>query len=87
MQSGAGVSASIPDSAYEAVGASIGNEAAAFGADLVLKVLAPTDAELAHMKTGAVLVGMLNPFSNKTIARLNGRGMIGMAIAVLTTLA
>ena len=29
VQAGAGVSASIPDSAYEAVGASIGNDAAA----------------------------------------------------------
>ena len=34
VQSGAGVSASIPDSAYAAVGAVIGNDAAAFGADL-----------------------------------------------------
>nr|AEO27397.1 NAD(P)+ transhydrogenase alpha subunit [Pseudomonas sp. 19-rlim] len=80
VQSGAGVSASIPDSAYEAVGATIGNDAAAFAADLVLKVLAPTDAELAHMRTGAVLVGMLNPFSNDTIARLNGRGITAFAL-------
>ncbi len=80
VQSGAGVSASIPDSAYETVGATIGNEAAAFGADLVLKVVAPTDAELAHMKTGAVLVGMLNPFSNETIARMNGRGITAFAL-------
>ncbi len=69
VQTGAGVSASIPDSAYDAVGAAIGNDAAAFGADLVLKVVAPTEAELAHMKTGAVLVGMLNPFSNETRAQ------------------
>ncbi|MEK1906534.1 MAG: NAD(P) transhydrogenase subunit alpha, partial [Pseudomonas sp.] len=73
-------SASIPDSAYEAVGAAIGNDAAAFGADLVLKVVAPTDAELAHMKTGAVLVGMLNPFSNETIARMNARGVTAFAL-------
>ena len=33
VQAGAGVSASIPDSAYTAVGASIGNDAAALGAD------------------------------------------------------
>ena len=66
VQSGAGVSASIPDSAFAAVGATIGSDAAAFAADLVLKVLAPSEAELAHMQTGAVLVGMLNPFSNET---------------------
>ena len=80
VQTGAGVSASIPDSAYEAVGAAIGNDAAAFGADLVLKVVAPTDAELAHMKAGAVLVGMLNPFSNETIARINARGVTAFAL-------
>ncbi|WPC05036.1 Re/Si-specific NAD(P)(+) transhydrogenase subunit alpha [Pseudomonas benzenivorans] len=80
VQSGAGVSASIPDSAYAAVGASIGSDAAAFGADLVLKVVAPSEAELAHMKTGAVLVGMLNPFSNETIARMNARGITAFAL-------
>ncbi len=80
VQSGAGVSASIPDSAYEAVGASIGSDAAALGADLVLKVVAPSDAELSHMKTGAVLVGMLNPFSNETIARMNARGITAFAL-------
>ncbi|QKE65029.1 Re/Si-specific NAD(P)(+) transhydrogenase subunit alpha [Aquipseudomonas campi] len=80
VQTGAGVSASIPDSAYAAVGAAIGNDAAAFGADLVLKVVAPTDAELAHMKTGAVLVGMLNPFSNEIIARMAARGITAFAL-------
>ncbi|MBD2836828.1 Re/Si-specific NAD(P)(+) transhydrogenase subunit alpha [Pseudomonas sp. JM0905a] len=80
VQSGAGVSASIPDSAYEAVGAVIGNDAAAFGADLVLKVIAPTEGELAHMRAGAVLVGMLNPFSNETIARMNARGVTAFAL-------
>ncbi len=80
VQSGAGVSASIPDSAYEAAGASIGSDAAAFGAELVLKVVAPTDAELVHMQTNAVLVGMLNPFSNETIARMNARGITAFAL-------
>ena len=80
VQAGAGVSASIPDSAYTAVGASIGNDAAALGADLVLKVVAPTEAELAHMKSGAVLVGMLNPFCNETIARMNARGITAFAL-------
>lgn len=80
VQAGAGISASIPDSAFEAAGATIGNDSAAFGADLVLKVVAPTDAELAHMKSGAVLVGMLNPFCNDTIARMNARGVTAFAL-------
>jgi len=43
-------------------------------------VLAPSEAELAHMRAGAVLVGMLNPFSNETIARMNARGISAFAL-------
>ena len=39
VQAGAGISASIPDSAYQAAGATIGNDSAAFGADLVLSLI------------------------------------------------
>ncbi|OLU32965.1 NAD(P) transhydrogenase subunit alpha [Pseudomonas sp. PA15(2017)] len=80
VQSGAGIAASITDAAYAAVGASIGDAAAAFGAELILKVVAPGDAELALMKSGAVLVGMLNPFSNETITRLNAAEVTAFAL-------
>ena len=80
VQSGAGIAASITDAAYAAAGASIGDAAAAFGAELILKVVAPSDAELALMRSGAVLVGMLNPFSNETIARLNAAGVTAFAL-------
>ena len=80
VQSGAGVNASQPDSAYEAAGATIGSAAEAFGADLVLKVVAPSAAELAQMKSGAVLVGMLNPFDNENIARMAERGITAFAL-------
>lgn len=80
VQSGAGVSASIPDSAYEAVGASLGNQAATFAADLVLKVVAPNDSEVMMMSNGSVLVGMLDPFSHATSVRLNGRGITAFAL-------
>ena len=69
VQSGAGVSVSIPDCACEAVGADIGSDTVAFAADQVLKVVAPTDAELAHMQTSAVRVNMLSPFSSETLLR------------------
>ncbi|HEM6834914.1 TPA: NAD(P) transhydrogenase subunit alpha, partial [Citrobacter koseri] len=72
--------ASQPDSAYEAAGATIGSAAEAFGADLVLKVVAPSAAELAQMKSGAVLVGMLNPFDNENIARMAERGITAFAL-------
>ena len=62
VQAGAGLAASVTDAAFEAAGAVITNAAGAFEADLVLKVRAPSETELAQMKTGASLVGMLNPF-------------------------
>jgi len=80
VQSGAGVNASVPDSAYEAVGASIGNAAAALGAELVLKVVAPNDGELAQIQAGAVLVGMLNPFNSENIAKMAERGITAFAL-------
>ncbi|WP_033987217.1 NAD(P) transhydrogenase subunit alpha, partial [Pseudomonas aeruginosa] len=61
-------------------GATIGSAAEAFGADLVLKVVAPSAAELAQMKSGAVLVGMLNPFDNENIARMAERGITAFAL-------
>src|SRR4051812_4043318 len=63
VQSGAGVAASIPDADYAAAGAAIAPTAAeALSADLVLKVRAPQENETAALKSGQVLVGMLNRF-------------------------
>lgn len=80
VQSGAGINASVVDSAYEAAGATIGSANDAFGAELILKVVAPSDSELTLIKSGTVLVGMLNPFSNETIAKLAERGITAFAL-------
>jgi NAD(P) transhydrogenase subunit alpha len=80
VQAGAGVRASQPDSAYEAVGATIGGAAEALGADLVLKVRAPEAAELTQMKPGSVLVGMLNPFDTENNARMAAASVTAFAL-------
>ena len=80
IQSGAGVAASVTDEAYAAVGAEITDAAGAFGCDLVLKVRSPLDRELQLMKTGAALVGMLNPFDRDNLHRLAGAGVTGFAL-------
>ncbi|THG85321.1 Re/Si-specific NAD(P)(+) transhydrogenase subunit alpha [Pseudomonas sp. A-1] len=80
VQSGAGGAASIPDDAYAAVGAHLGDAAAALGAALVLKVAAPSPDELALMQSGAVLVGMLNPFDSANIARMAEHGITAFAL-------
>ncbi|AOY92768.1 NADP transhydrogenase subunit alpha [Cupriavidus sp. USMAA2-4] len=80
VQAEAGVRASQPDAAYEALGARIGTAAEALGAELVLKVRAPDDAERAQMKPGAILVGMLNPFDADNNARMATAGLTAFAL-------
>ena len=80
VQSGAGTRASAPDEAYQAVGAEITDAAGALGCDLVLKVRAPSAAELPHMKRGAALVGMLDPFDRGGLERLAAAGLTGFAL-------
>jgi NAD(P) transhydrogenase subunit alpha len=77
LEAGAGAGASIPDEAFAAAGATIApDEAAALGdADIVLKVQRPLGAaeggpdEVALMKPGAVLIGMLAPYAAKAQAQ------------------
>ncbi len=80
VQSGAGVAASVTDAAYEAAGAQITDAAGALGAELVLKVRAPTAAELSHMKPGAALVGMLNPFDADGLQRIAAASLTSFAL-------
>ncbi len=80
VETGAGLAACIPDSAYQAVGASLGTAGDAFGAALVLKVTAPSDAELARMSPGSTLIGMLNPFDDERIAKMAAAGLTAFAL-------
>ena len=80
IQKDAGVQASQPDSAYEAVGATIGSAADAFGAEIVLKVRAPETAELKQIKSGSVLIGMLDPFDNDNIAAMASQGVTAFSL-------
>jgi H+-translocating NAD(P) transhydrogenase subunit alpha len=80
VESGAGVAASVTDEAYAAVGAEIVDRAAAFGADLALKVRAPSADELSLVKSGANLVGMLNPFDKDGLQRLASAGLTSFAL-------
>ena len=80
IQSGAGIGASQPDSAYEAVGATIGSAADAFGAEIVLKVRSPQEDELRQLKSGSVLIGMLDPFDNAGISAMAAQGITAFAL-------
>ncbi len=80
VESGAGLAASATDEAYLAAGAEIVDRAAALGAELVLKVRSPDAAELALMKPGTALVGMLNPFDREGLQALATAGLTSFAL-------
>ena len=80
VEAGAGVAASVTDAAYAAAGAEITDRAGAFASELVLKVRSPSAEELALMKSGANLVGMLNPFDRAGLAALAAAGLTSFAL-------
>ncbi|MBI2752594.1 MAG: Re/Si-specific NAD(P)(+) transhydrogenase subunit alpha [Betaproteobacteria bacterium] len=81
VQAGAGSGSSIPDRDYEAVGAKVVPGAAeAFGAEIVLKVRAPQEFELELLKSGSVLIGLLDPFNGAALEALAKRGVTGFAM-------
>ena len=80
VQSGAGVTSSVIDAAYQAAGARLGAAADAFGCDMVLKVRAPSAEERTLIKSGTVVVGMLNPFDADNIAAMATHGLTAFAL-------
>ncbi|MGZ3238045.1 MAG: Re/Si-specific NAD(P)(+) transhydrogenase subunit alpha [Burkholderiaceae bacterium] len=80
VQSGAGIASSVTDEAFVAAGAQIGSAAEAFQCDMVLKVRAPDAQERALMKSGTVVIGMLNPFDADNIAAMAQHGLTAFAL-------
>lgn len=80
VASGAGLAASATDEAYQAVGAEITDQVGALGCELVLKVRSPQDNEMAALRPGAAVVGMLNPFDAAGLQRLAAAGLTGFAL-------
>jgi proton-translocating NAD(P)+ transhydrogenase subunit alpha len=65
VESGAGDAANFPDEAYRAAGAQITDAARIWeGADIVFKVRAPSMAEVARMREGAILASFIWPAQN-----------------------
>ena len=71
VESSAGLGAGISDAQYVAAGVKIvGSSPELFAmADLILKVLPPTEAEAGLIREGAVYVGFLAPFGNAPVLR------------------
>ncbi|WP_374533008.1 Re/Si-specific NAD(P)(+) transhydrogenase subunit alpha [Phenylobacterium sp.] len=67
VEAGAGTAASYPDADYAAAGATIAKSVqdAIGGADILFKVRAPVDEEIAALKAGAIVAATLNPYVEK----------------------
>ncbi|GAA2782029.1 Re/Si-specific NAD(P)(+) transhydrogenase subunit alpha [Saccharopolyspora taberi] len=78
VEAGAGRPALIPDSAFVAAGASIGDP---WSADVVVKVNPPTEAEIGKLASGSVLIGFLAPLTEPdNVERLRSAGVTGFAM-------
>jgi len=86
VESGAGSAAFITDQAYEQAGANIVKGPAALigDADAVLKVQAPSEAEVALFKKGAVLISFLQPATQGDIVRaLAAQGVTAFSLELV----
>ena len=82
IESTAGAASSLLDAAYAAAGASVSTSATDVlaSSDIVFKVRGPNDTELASIKSGASVVGLLNPFNTEGIAAIKARGVNGFSM-------
>jgi H+-translocating NAD(P) transhydrogenase subunit alpha len=79
VEKGAGLKSGIADADYEAAGAKIAPsaEAALKDADLVLKVRRPSEVEIGKLKSGALVIAIMDPYGND--AALQAMAKAGVA--------
>jgi len=79
VERGAGSAASFEDAAYEEAGAEVAESA--WDADVVVKVQKPTAEEAARLEQGAVLIGFLEPLTDREgVDRLAAQGVTAFAM-------
>ena len=81
IEAGAGAKSSFSDDAYAEAGARIVDGATAWAADVVLKVNAPSAAEIGRLADGATLVSLLAPALNPDlVGQLAQRSITALAM-------
>lgn len=83
IEAGAGLAAAYPDADYAAAGATLAKtaKAAVEKADILYKVRAPEEAEIAALKSGAIVAALLNPHQDKAaLAALAAKGASAFAM-------
>lgn len=61
VETGAGAASSFSDDAYTAAGATVGPATEVLASDVVLKVNAPSETEIAGLRDGATLISLISP--------------------------
>jgi H+-translocating NAD(P) transhydrogenase subunit alpha len=81
VERGAGLRAAFSDESYAAAGALVVEGADAWGSDVVLKVNAPGDQEIALLRSGALLACLISPALNPDLVeRLAAAGVTALAM-------
>ncbi len=70
VQRGAGAEALLPDDAFAAAGAELGDDAAeVWRSDIVVKIAPPSAEEIGRLGSGSILIGFLAPLSSPSTTR------------------
>jgi NAD(P) transhydrogenase subunit alpha len=81
VEAGAGDLADQHDAGYVEAGAGVGSADEVWASDIVIKVNAPTDAEIARLRKGATVVSLMAPGrSPELLAKLQAQGVTAMAM-------
>ncbi|CAH0149523.1 Re/Si-specific NAD(P)(+) transhydrogenase subunit alpha [Microbacterium sp. Bi121] len=81
VEAGAGVASAYPDAAYAEAGAQIVTAEDAWASPILLKVNAPTDAEITRIADGATLIAQLSPNLRPELRQaLATRGITALAL-------
>ncbi len=81
VERGAGAASSFPDSQYKTAGATVADKKKAWSSEIVMKVNAPTDAEIATMVPGTTVISMMSPaLRPELLAALAKRGLTAIAL-------
>lgn len=81
VESGAGVHADQPDSAFVEAGVRVGTPEEVWAADVVVKVNAPSDEEIGRLRQGATIISMMAPGrSPELLEKLQAQGVTALAM-------
>jgi H+-translocating NAD(P) transhydrogenase subunit alpha len=84
VEHGAGAKAGFPDADYASAGARLVSSEEALGADVVLKVRRPNEAEIAHLKPDALVIATMDPYGHRdAVEAMAKAGIAAFAMELL----